>query len=138
MTALTASGALNAVDSFGKLMRGEDLNMDDFKELIYGTMSALGLVRNTSRAISDSRLAKNSTPASEKPTRTTKFKAADGTEQPVTLDEGQISTLTNLRGRDKKAAKEKLAEMLRDQNVPAEEINRIMGNSQTLKELGLI
>lgn len=138
MTIFTTIGAVGAADSFKKLMNGEDLNMDDFKELIYGTMSALGLIRSTNRAISDSRLARNSAPDPKQPTRSTKFKAEDGTEQPVTLDEGQISILTNLRGRDKKAAKEELAKMLRNNGVPAEEINRIMNNSQTLKELGLI
>jgi hypothetical protein len=35
-------------------------------------------------------------------------------------------------------SKEALATMLRNKGVPAEEINRILGNSQALKELGLI
>lgn len=138
MATFATIGAVGAADSFGKLMRGEDLNMDDFKELIYGTMSALGLIRTTKKAISDSRLAKNSAPAPEQPTRTTKFKAADGTEQTVTLDDGQISQLTSLRAMGENKSKEALATMLRDKGVPAEEINRILGNSQALKELGLI
>lgn len=138
MATFATIGAIGAADSFGKLMRGEDLNMDDFKELIYGTMSALGLVRTTKKAISDSRLAKNSAPTPEQPTRTTKFKAEDGTEQSVTLDEGQISQLTSLRAMGENKSKEALATMLRNKGVPAEEINRILGNSQALKELGLI
>ena len=138
MATFATIGAIGAVDSFGKLMRGEDLNMDDFKELIYGTMSALGLVRTATKARSDSRLAKNSAPAPEQPTRTTKFKAEDGTEQSVTLDDGQISQLTSLRAMGENKSKEALATILRNKGVPAEEINRILGNSQALKELGLI
>ena len=138
MTTFATIGAFGAADSFEKLMRGEDLNMDDFKELIYGTMSALGLVRTATKARSDSRLAKNSAPTPEQPTRTTKFKAEDGTEQTVTLDDGQISQLTSLRAMGENKSKEALATMLRNKGVPAEEINRILGNSQALKELGLI
>jgi hypothetical protein len=66
------------------------------------------------------------------------FKKADGTEGKVTLDEGQIAKLTHFTAAGDRKSKEMLSQMLRDQKVPAEEINRIMGDANALRELGLI
>jgi hypothetical protein len=66
------------------------------------------------------------------------FKKADGTEGKVTLDEGQIAKLTHFTAAGDRKSKEMLSQMLRDQHVPAEEINRIMGDANALRELGLI
>ena len=131
-----AWGLVDGVGALQKVMSGEDLSMNEIRDLVYGIGSVTGLAGKLGRHFSDARLAANTQKDVKQLTRTTKYKAEDGTEKPITLTEGDIATITKAKGDTK--SKEALSTKLKDSGVPAEEVNRIMNNPEALKELGLV
>lgn len=135
-SAMMAWGLVDGVGALQKVMSGEDLSMNEIRDLVYGIGSVTGLAGKLGRHFSDARLAANTQKDVKPLTRTTKYKAEDGTEKSVTFTEGDIATITKGKGDTK--SKKALSDKLEEAGVPAAEVNRIMNNPEALKELGLV
>lgn len=133
-------GFVKGLGSLDKLINGEDLTTEDLQNLMYGVMAATGLTKRGIHAANEASLAKQSHPGVEPPSRSTKFKNADGTEDTLTFTDSEIGDMTVFYNRGDAKSKKKLVELIRKQkpNIPDEEINRILSDPNALKELGLV
>lgn len=133
-------GLYNGLGSLDKLINGEDLTTDDLQALMYGVMAATGLTKRGVHAANEARLAKHSHPGVEPIPYATKFKNADGTEDTLTFNPDDIRKATAFFNRGDKKSRAKLVELIKAKktNIPDEEINRILGDPNALRELGLV
>lgn len=133
-------GIINGTKSLEKLINGEDLTTDDLQALMYGVMAATGLTKRGVHAANEARLAKHSHPGVEPIPYATKFKNADGTEDTLTFNPQDIRNATAFFNRGDKKSRAKLVELIKAKkpNIPDEEINRILGDPNALRELGLV
>lgn len=124
-------------------MSGEDLTTDDIKALMYGVMAATGLARQGAHNFNESRLAAKSHPSAEQIPYKTKYKTTENgveVERDVVFTADDIGKAIDWRNRGDATSKAELAKLIKEKapDIPDEEVNRIMGNANALRELGLV
>jgi hypothetical protein len=106
-------------------------------------MAATGLVRQGAHNFNESRLAAKSHPSAEQIPNKTKYKTIEnGTEveKDLVFTADDIAKAINWRNRGDVKSKAELAKLIKEKapGISDEEVNRIMGSSNALRELGLI
>ena len=136
---LATIGLASSIPSIDKVVRGEDLTIEEIRDISQGLMTLTGVTRRGVKAINESRLAANAHPDPKPIPRKTKYKTADGTEKDLVFTDDDINKATPLfQLRDQKSRAD-LAKLIKDRypDIPDEEVNRILGDVGALRDLGI-
>ena len=134
-----AAGLASSIPSIDKAIRGEDLTIEEIRDISQGLMTLTGVARRGTKAFNESRLAANAHPDPKPIPRKTKYKTADGTEKDLVFTDDDINKATPLfQFRDQKNRAD-LAKLIKDRypDIPDEEVNRILGDAGALRDLGI-
>lgn len=134
-----AVGLASSIPSIDKAIRGEDLTIEEIRDISQGLMTLTGVARRGTKAFNESRLAANAHPDPKPIPRKTKYKTADGTEKDLVFTDDDINKATPLfQLRDQKSRAD-LAKLIKDRypDIPDEEVNRILGDAGALRDLGI-
>lgn len=110
---------------------------------MYGVMAATGLIRQGAHNFNESRLAAKSHPGAEQIPYKTKYKTTENgveVEKDVVFTADDIAKAIALGNRGDTKSKAELAKLIKEKapGISDEEVNRIMGSSNALRELGLV